>query len=263
MVMARASKKRLNPGSDEPFHDKEPRYLQLAKRIARDIRRGVYAVGELLPAEGELAKRSGLGRHTVREALRNLREVGLVSVHHGIGTRVTAAEVRPRHAFAIGAIGDFLQYVSETQLRIHRRERIPAQLASVDLPDAGEDWVLLEGLRYQKQEPRPICWTRVFIHPDYKEAARTTGKSSVPLFQQIEQRYEERVEDIEQHISAVCLTRELAGMLDAKQGSPALSTLRRYVGRNGRVLAVTVTVHPADRFRYEQRLRREPEMPGG
>ena len=133
--MARASKKRLDPGSGEPFHDKEPRYLQLAKRIARDIRRGVYAVGELLPAEGELAKRSGLGRHTVREALRNLREVGLVSVHHGIGTRVTAAEVRPRHAFAIGAIGDFLQYVSETQLRIHRRERIPAQLASVDLPD--------------------------------------------------------------------------------------------------------------------------------
>lgn len=254
--MARAPRKSLDPGSQEPFHDKEPRYLSLAKQIARDIRSGAYAVGELLPSEAELARGSGVGRHTVREAIRNLREVGLVSVHQGIGTRVRAAEVRPRHVFSIGAIGDFLQYVAETRVRIHRRERIPALLASVDLPDVGEDWLMLEGFRYRKQELKPICWTRVFLNPAYKEVARTTGKSSEPLFLQIEKRYGERIEEIEQQITAVSLTPELSDALQAQPLSPALSTLRRYLGRDNHVFVVTVTIHPADRFRYEQRLHR-------
>ena len=255
--MARASNKSLGLDMQGPFHGREPLYLSLAKRIARDIRSGVYGVGELLPPEGELAKRSGVGRHTVREAIRNLREVGLVSVHHGIGTRVKAAEVKPRYAFSIGGIDDFLQYVAETRVRVHRRERIPASLASVDLPEVGEDWIILEGCRYRKGESTPICWTKVFLNPSYKDVARTTGKSSEPLFVQIETRYGQRVEELEQQITAISLPPELAEMLQAQPKAPALSTLRRYFGRGGRVLFVTVTVHPADRFRYEQRLKRD------
>lgn len=255
--MPRAPKQEFDPASRELFDHKEPRYLMLAKAIARDIRSGAYPVGELLPSEAELCRRFGVGRHTVREALRNLREVGLVTVHHGIGTRVKAAEVKPRHVFAIGAIDDFLRYVAETDLRIHRRERIAASLASVDLPEVGEDWLVLEGMRYSKQTSDPICWTQVFLNPEYHDAARTTGRSREPLFVQIEKRYRERIVEIEQQITAVSLTPELAAMLNARPSSPALSTLRRYIGDGSRVLFVTLTIHPADRFRYDQRLRRE------
>jgi DNA-binding GntR family transcriptional regulator len=255
--MTRASKKSLYLGPQEPFQGKEPLYLLLAKQIARDIRSGVYGVGELLPPEGELARRFGVGRHTVREAIRNLREVGLVSVHHGIGTRVKATEVKPRHIFSIGSIDDFLQYVAETRVRIHRRERIPAPLASVELPEGGEDWIVLEGCRYRIRESRPICWTKVYLNPAYKEVARTVGKNSAPLFVQFEKRYGEHIEEIEQQITAIGLPPELAKLLQAQGNAPALSTLRRYFGRDGRILFVTVSIHPADRFRYEQRLRRD------
>lgn len=255
--MARAPKKIVELGSEEPFKTKEPRYLSLAKKIARDIRSGVYGVGELLPPEGELARHAGVGRHTVREALRNLREVGLVSVHHGIGTRVRAPEVKPRHVFSIGKIDDFLRYVADTTVRIHRRERIPAPLASVDLPDIGEDWIVLEGCRYQKRESCPICWTKVYLNPGYGDVARSIGRTREPLFIQIENRYHERVEEIEQQITAVALPPELSGILQAQPLSPALWTVRRYVGSEGRVFFVTVTIHPADRFRYEQKLQRD------
>jgi GntR family transcriptional regulator len=261
--MAREAKKRSDAESTEIFRGKEPKYLLLAKQIAQDIRHGRYAVGDLLPPEIQLAQSVGVGRHTVREAIRNLKEVGLVSVHHGIGTRIKAAEVKPQSVFAIGAIEDFLQYVAKTQLRITRRERMPAQLASVDLPDVGEQWFVMEGFRYRDSLRKPICWTRVFLNPAYKRVARTIGTSSEPLFVQVESQYGERVEEIEQQITAVSLTAEMAAMLQAKQAAPALSTLRRYLATEGRVIAVTVTIHPADRFLYQQKLQRDKKPISG
>ena len=99
-----------------------------------------------------------------------------------------------------------------------------------DLPDIGEDWIVLEGCRYQKRESCPICWTKVYLNPGYGDVARSIGRTREPLFIQIENRYHERVEEIEQQITAVALPSELSGILQAQPLSPALSTVRRYLG---------------------------------
>ncbi len=68
----------------------QPRYLLLAQDLIQDIDTGRYPVGSLLPTELELCEQFGVSRHTVREAVRRLREMGLVTRHQGIGTRVKA-----------------------------------------------------------------------------------------------------------------------------------------------------------------------------
>ncbi len=53
------------------------------ERLASAIRLGVLAAGDRLPAERDLADQLGVSRMTLREAIRALREVGLVESRRG------------------------------------------------------------------------------------------------------------------------------------------------------------------------------------
>ena len=47
-----------------------------------------YTAGDKLPTEAELVERLGVGRNTVREALRLLNEAGVIETHKGKGSFV-------------------------------------------------------------------------------------------------------------------------------------------------------------------------------
>ncbi|TWB73095.1 GntR family transcriptional regulator [Nitrospirillum amazonense] len=64
-------------------------YRQVADAIAADIRRGVYATGQRLPSERDLAETFDVSRPTVREAMITLEILGLVEARHGSGIYVT------------------------------------------------------------------------------------------------------------------------------------------------------------------------------
>ena len=61
---------------------------ELADRIATMIRTQVYEPGDRLPAIMEMARNFGVGHPTVREALKKLELVGMVTIKHGSGVYV-------------------------------------------------------------------------------------------------------------------------------------------------------------------------------
>jgi GntR family transcriptional regulator, transcriptional repressor for pyruvate dehydrogenase complex len=63
-------------------------YEQIVQQIESSILKGVLAPGDQLPAERELAQQFGVSRTAVREALKTLREKGLVEAYSGRGTFV-------------------------------------------------------------------------------------------------------------------------------------------------------------------------------
>jgi DNA-binding FadR family transcriptional regulator len=72
-------------------------HVAVADSIRRWIALGVLAPGDRLPAERELAERLGVGRMTIRQAVRTLAEEGLVSTQRGRsgGTTVLDDHERP------------------------------------------------------------------------------------------------------------------------------------------------------------------------
>jgi len=64
-------------------------YEQIVQQIEESIVRGSLKPGDQLPAERELAQRFGVSRTAVREAVKALREKGLVEAYSGRGTFIT------------------------------------------------------------------------------------------------------------------------------------------------------------------------------
>src|ERR1017187_8060471 len=64
-------------------------YEQIVQQIEASVLNGSLKPGDQLPAERELAQRLGVSRTAVREAVKALREKGLVEAYSGRGTFIT------------------------------------------------------------------------------------------------------------------------------------------------------------------------------
>jgi GntR family transcriptional repressor for pyruvate dehydrogenase complex len=64
-------------------------YEQIVQQIEDSILQGALKPGDQLPAERELAQQFGVSRTAVREAVKVLREKGLVEAYSGRGTFIT------------------------------------------------------------------------------------------------------------------------------------------------------------------------------
>ncbi|WP_188774603.1 FadR/GntR family transcriptional regulator [Paenibacillus hunanensis] len=63
---------------------------QLCERLEQQIRSGAWQVGMRIPKEADLMEQFGVSRNTLREAVRALVHVGLLSTRQGDGTFVVA-----------------------------------------------------------------------------------------------------------------------------------------------------------------------------
>ena len=235
-----------------------PRYFRIANDLIAAIAAGRYRVGSLLPTEHELCERYQSSRFTIREALRMLAEAGMVSRRPRAGTVVVSSTQRDPYLQALDSIDDLLQYASGTRLRLLDRGWVahePGQTGPPPIP-AGEAWVFARMIRHLPGNPRPVCLTRVYLSPAFASLSRQIASQAVPLYRQIESKFGVRVARVEQQISACALSRPDAEPLLARAGSPALRIIRAYHGDDGRLLEVSDSLHPADRFGYAMTIRR-------
>jgi DNA-binding FadR family transcriptional regulator len=65
---------------------------EVAAQLQQQIALGKYKTGEQLPIEPELMKSFGVGRSTIREAIKILMNSGLLRVQQGLGTFVEGSE---------------------------------------------------------------------------------------------------------------------------------------------------------------------------
>ncbi|MDP6259154.1 MAG: GntR family transcriptional regulator, partial [Rhodospirillales bacterium] len=102
------------------------RYVQLSDTLKKEIAGGQYPVGSRLPTEHQLCKKYNISRHTVREALRRLKELGLVSRRQGSGTVVESVEPTATYVQSIQSLEDIVQHAQEAKLSVITTETVEA-----------------------------------------------------------------------------------------------------------------------------------------
>jgi GntR family transcriptional regulator len=71
--------------------DRRPLHIRAQQHLLKLIEQGMYEPGEQLPSESNLASQLGISRPTLREALFNLEQEGIILRKHGVGTFVDPA----------------------------------------------------------------------------------------------------------------------------------------------------------------------------
>ena len=237
----------------------QPRYQQIADELIARIAAGRYPVGELLPTEMELCALYGISRSTVREALRRVRDAGLISRRRRTGTKVIAQTPPVIYRQPTNSIRDLLQYADETKIEILSEKRVicDSQLAAMLECREGHAWLRLTSLRTMPNDPRPICMTTVYLDAGLPEIDKHLESNAGPISAMLERTYGIRIARIEQSIRAVRLAKGEAKLLHADVDSPALRAVRRYYREDGTLIELSSAVHPGDRFTYVTSLVRE------
>jgi GntR family phosphonate transport system transcriptional regulator len=145
-------------------------WRRIADELAQDIVGGDYASGERLPGEVDMARRFGVNRHTVRRALAELSERGLVRAERGSGTYVDTT----RLAYPISARTRFSEIVGragrapEGRLIAHRCEPASPDTAGRLGLSTGAPVICLEILRSVDRVPMSTATSYVsqILMPD-------------------------------------------------------------------------------------------------
>lgn len=242
----------MNEGLPSPLSGGQPRYLVLAQALMDDIRSGRYPLDSLLPTENELCQQFNVSRHTVREAIRRLSELGLIAKQQGVGSRVKANQVPRRYVQASEDIADLHQYVRDVRMEVRSIEDVIVDQALADLLDLkpGQEWLRVSGIRHREGDDEPLALTDAYIARAYRGVSQDLGDGRDPIYSLIERRYNTRVLDVRQDITAVNITEDDARLLKVDPGAAGLSIIRRYYGANQELLEVATSLHPGERFSY-------------
>jgi GntR family transcriptional regulator len=237
---------------------KQHRYEQIAKALGERITSGAVPVGESLPTEAALCKKYRVSRYTAREALRQLREAGLITRRPRSGSTVAAASTRSAFTLPVSSAADLFRYASDTRFVIRKREAILAsgEVLAVLGCRRGQPWMRLEGVRTKPRTPTPVCLITVYLAGPLAALARRLPRSAGVIYPLVEKELGVRIARIDQRIEAVPLGKEAAAALKCKPGC-GLRVRRYYYDGTDRLLEVSDSLHAAGTFAYEMRLRRD------
>lgn len=154
-------------------------WRQVAEILEGRIADGEWPAGSRLPTEAELALRFAVNRHTVRQALRDLAERGLVRAQQGSGTYVERAPltypIGPRTRFSDIVVAQAREPSGDV-LTVSREIASGAIAASLGLA-AGEEIIRLETVR--RADGVPISWALSAVpaarFPDVETIYRATA----------------------------------------------------------------------------------------
>lgn len=138
----------------------------VAQKLEALIVSGEYPVGAKLPNEKDLAQQFGVGRSSMREAVRTLQAAGFLRSTHGVGVFVLTDKPQSAGGIDQALVGGItMSDLFETRMAIegkaaelaarrltdHHAETLQSIVAAADAPDISDpDFVALDG-RFHRQ----------------------------------------------------------------------------------------------------------------
>lgn len=225
-----------------------PLYFQVAQQIEQAISNGQLGPGARLDNEISLADQLGLSRPTMRRAIQELVDKGLLVRKRGVGTQVVRGKVtRPVELTSL--YDDLSRHAQRPATTVLTNEVIGAsELVSGQLEVPVDDPVLhLRRLRFANGEPLAILEN--FLPGDLAEL----GKADLELrgLYQLMRARGVHIRVAKQRIGARAGTTEECALLDEKRHTPLLSMDRATHDDSGRVVEWGHHVYRASRYSFE------------
>ena len=233
-----------------------PRYAQLYRHLSAAIAAGEIAPETPLPAERELALIADVSRVTIRKAIGQLVEDGVLEQRRGAGSFVRPE--RPKLEHSLSSLLSFTEYMRQRGktstsriLRCGLHLPTPDEMMALGL-SAGEPVARVDRLRFADDTPLALEWsslpTDILPNPEAVETSlydvlRSAGTAPTRAVQRI---------------TAVNLTGADARLLQLAEGAAALRIDRTAYLPSGRPIEFTRGLYRSDIYDFIAELRFDP-----
>lgn len=221
-----------------------PLWIQLRDDLLRRLAAGHFS--DRFPGELELVEQYGVSRHTVREALRQLRDDGVIQSSRGRSS-VAHPDVINQQLGAMYSLFHALEsqgIVQRSDLLVRERRMLPAAAAELGLaPDT--ELVHLERLRYA--DDVPLALDRAWLAPDIAEPLLEADFRRTGLYDEWQRLAGIRLTGGREVIRAAMPTPDQRSLL-AVRGDEAVLEITRVGHLGERPVEYRVTVVRGSRF---------------
>ncbi len=235
---------------------RQPLYDQLVD-ILREKIENELEPGDMLPSERELSVDYGLSRTTVRLALRELENLGLVRKQHGKGTFVTD---KTTQSTDLSHFYSFTEHMSklgrdpQTIILEFREVVTEKYLASHMGVQPGEKVFKLKRLRMA--DGVPLMVERAYLPMRLFSTLKRPMLEHKSLYDIIENEYHVKIRVAEEEFFASIARPSDAHLLDIPDNAPVLDLVRTTYSMGNDIVEYTLGVARADQFKYKVYHRR-------
>jgi GntR family transcriptional regulator len=251
-VAARRTEDKVQPLSPTPL------YAQIKEILRARILDGSYQPHQQMPSESEMMASFNVSRITVRQALNDLQNEGLIFRIHGKGTFVA----KPKAFQDLGKLQGFgeamRQMGYETFARVvSMRTVLPSAQVQERLQLTKRAKVTeLQRLRFLNREPISLDITYLPVAIGARLAKEDLASRDV--FVILENDYGMSLGHADLQIGSTLADERLAGQLQVEEGSPVLVIERTTHTSDGTPIDYEHLYYRGDAFQYKVRVDRAP-----
>lgn len=228
-----------------------PLYAQLIDRFRQMIESGELAPGDRFPAELDLAEQYGVARITVRRAINELVQDGLLVRRQGKGSFVATPKIERE-------LVNVASFTARMQAKgIHPGSKVldvqvisaTKKLATQLLVPEGAPIVEIQRLRYANEEPTAL-------ETSYLSLDRCPGINEVDfnccsLYQVLEKKYAMRPDHSRRTLEMAFATNKESRLLQISAGAPLFLMQAVVSTADGTVMEYAKLLFRGDRFRFQ------------
>ena len=231
-----------------------PVYYQLKEDILKKIREGVWKVGQCIDSERELSENSGVSRMTIRQALGELVQEGILVREKGKGTFVCEPKVKQKDMMSFSEIIKRTGRTLET--KVIEFNKIPTP---EDLTDTFSFEEVYKINRNRIVDGECIANEVVYIPSDYCGFINEE-KLKGSLYKILEE-FGYSVEYSESSMKAVITDVGNKKIFGVDEQVPLLQIIGKTINSDGKVLFVEEATYRSDKYILEVNiLRREGKL---
>ena len=225
-----------------------PVYIQIHNQIKKDIEAGVWAVGDRIPSERELALEFNVSRMTLRQAVQTLVEEGILERQVGAGTFVARKKVQEK----MTGVTSFTELMEEQGKKPSSRTVsylvTTPSLSEMERLTLKDDEKVLRMERIRYADEVPICFEVATLPyslvKDYERNQITTS-----LYRTLEESGR-KIGHAQQSVSAQVASERIAEYLNIKRGSAILRLRQITELGDGTPFEYVRTQYAGDKFEF-------------
>lgn len=246
-------------------NDPVPLHYQLKNMLKEAIKAGHWGMGDLFPTDKELMERHSLSSTTVRRAISELVNEGLLERRPGKGTFVRRTPIEE----TLGRLTGFFEEMSRqgftpSAAKVRTGEATIADGEIAAYPGikrfGGQEMFFIE--KVQNINGKPIVYLISFWPQEYGRRIARHDLEQEGIYQVVAQDLGLVLTKADQVIYAGIANKHMAGMLEVKPGFPVL-IVERVTYAGDEAVEYSYNVYRADQYKYHVTLYHNSENISG